>query len=83
MQQRPYQAQPKFYGAAAQNCIPPYDSPISSEEQNKLVQQIIGVFLYYGRAMDLTVLTALSSIASEQTIATENTEKNAHNYWII
>ena len=40
-----------------------------------MVQQIIGGFLYYGRAVDLTVLPALSSIASEQASATENTEK--------
>ena len=49
----------------------------------KLFQQIIGGVLYYGRAVDLTVLPALSSVGSEQASATENTKKNAHNYWII
>ena len=43
-----------------------------------MVQQIIGGVLYYGRAVDLTVLPALSSIASEQASATENTEKKMH-----
>ena len=40
-----------------------------------MVQQIISGVLYYGRAVDLTVLPALRSIASEQASATENTEK--------
>ena len=40
-----------------------------------MVQQIIGGVLYYGRAVDLTVLPALRSIASEQASDVENTEK--------
>ena len=51
---------------------------------NKRVGPInIGGVLYYGRTVDLTVLPELISIASEQARATENTEKNAHTYWII
>ena len=83
MKHTPYRAQPKMYGAAAQNSMPSDNSPLINEERKKLVQQIIGGVLYYGRSVDLTVPPALSSIASEQASATENTEKNAHNYWII
>ena len=75
MQQSPYRAQPKIYGAAAQKSMPPDYPPLINEEQKKLVQQIIGGVLYYGRAVDLTVLPALSSIESEQASATEKTEK--------
>ncbi len=39
----------------------------------KQVQQIVGSVLYYARAVDMTVLMALSSIAVEQTKATEKT----------
>ena len=83
MKHSPYQAHPKIYGAAKKNSMPPDDPPLMNEEQNKLVQQIIGGVLYYSRAVDLTFLPALSSIESEQASTTENTEKNAHNYWII
>ena len=83
MQHSPYRAQPKIYGAAAQDSMPTDDFPLINDEWKKLVQQIIGGVLCYGRAVDLTVLPALSSIASEQASATENREKNVHNYWII
>ncbi len=38
------------------------------------VQQVIGSILYYGRAIDETTLSALSSIVSKQAKATEMTE---------
>ena len=41
----------------------------------KMVQQIIGGVLYNIRAVDLTVLPAISSIASEQASGTEKSEK--------
>ena len=41
------------------------------------MQQVIGGYLYYGRAVDDTILPALSAIASEQASATENTEKKS------
>ena len=44
IQQNPYRAQPKIYGAAAQNSMPTDNSPLINEERKKLVQQIIGVF---------------------------------------
>ena len=56
MQHSPYRAQPNIYGAAAQNSMPPDDSPLINEERKKLVQQIIGGVLYYIRAVDLTFL---------------------------
>ena len=61
IQHSPYRAQPKIYGAAAQNSMPPHDSPLINEERKKLVEQIIVCVLYYGRAVDLKVLPALSS----------------------
>jgi hypothetical protein len=39
------------------------------------VQQVTGTFLYYGRAVDSTMLTALSSIATQQAAPTEDTMK--------
>ena len=40
----------------------------------KVIQQVVGGVLYYARAVDCTVLAALSSIASEQAQATEGTK---------
>ena len=39
------------------------------------MQQVTGVFLFYARAVDSTMLTALSAIASKQATPTENTMK--------
>ena len=60
MQHIPYQAQPKIYGAAAQNSMPPDNPPLINEERKKLVQQITGSVLYYGRAVDLMVYLHLT-----------------------
>ena len=43
------------------------------KKQSKKVQSISGAFLYYGRAVDPTILPALSSISSTQSNPTENT----------
>ena len=45
------------------------------EPRIKLVQQVIGCVLYYGRALDMTNIPELSTIASEKSSATENTER--------
>ena len=47
-------------------------SPRLSDEEIKEIQQIVGSILYYARAVDIMVLIALSSIASEQTRGTTN-----------
>ncbi len=47
-----------------------YVSP-PSKEDIKQVQRVIGSILYYARAVDLTVLMALSTIASKQSKSTE------------
>jgi hypothetical protein len=47
-----------------------------SKDEKKYIQQVLSTFLYYGRAVDLTMLTALSSIASNQAKPTEETMDN-------
>ncbi len=47
-----------------------------SKEETKYIQQVLGTFLYYGRAVDSTMLTALSSIASNQAEPTKETMSN-------
>ena len=48
-------------------------SRLAKKEEKTFIQQVVGTFLYYGRAVDGGMLTALSPIASEQTSPTENT----------
>ena len=42
------------------------------------IQSINGSFLYYGRAVDPTILTALNDIATQQVKPTVNTEEKVH-----
>ena len=76
-QHSPYKASPKVYGTAAQNTIPDDVTAKLDEKRVKAIQQVVGGVLYYARAVDSTVLPALSSIASEQASATKTTEKKA------
>ena len=44
------------------------------------VQQVVGSFLYYVRAVELTTLASLSKIASQQAAPTENTMKKVNHF---
>jgi hypothetical protein len=61
------------YGSEAQRHLPPDTSPSLLKDNIKHVQQIIGSILCYAQAVDLTVLMALSTIASKQSKGTQIT----------
>ena len=69
----PYTPEPKRYGSDTQRPLPKDTSPPLSKEDIKHVQRVIGSILYYARAVNLRVLMALSTIASEQAKGTEST----------
>jgi hypothetical protein len=69
----PYSPAPKQFGTEAQRPLDDDTSPRLDKIGIKRVQQIVGSILYYARAVDMTVLMALSMIAIEQTKATEKT----------
>ena len=77
LQHSPYRAPPKKYGAAAQDPIDEDTTKKLDDAGIKLIQQIVGAALYYGRAVDNTILTGLSALASDQTEATETTAERA------
>lgn len=77
-QDSPHPAPPRKFGTAAQDTIDEDSSPLLDAKRKRRIQQIVGAGLYYGRAIDNTILVALSSIASNQANATEETEKCAH-----
>ena len=72
-QNSPYVAAPKRYGAKAQLVDDPEDSKEVTAAEKKFIQQVTGKFLYLGRAVDGTLLTPLSAIASKQSSPTEDT----------
>ena len=51
------------------------ESPFHDKHKRKYVQQVLGSFLYYTCAIDMTILCALSVIASEQANPMERTLK--------
>ena len=55
-------------------------SPKLDEKGKKRIQQIVGSFLYYARAVDPTILMALSAIASQQSAPTEQTRDRVHQF---
>ena len=73
LQHCPYAPAPKQYGAKAQAPLPVDISQKLSPDEIKEIQSVIGSILYYARAVDITVLMALSFIAIEQSKGTTNT----------
>jgi hypothetical protein len=67
VQHCPYSPEPKKYGAEAQSPLPQDNSWKLTNKEIKWVQKIVCSILCYARAVDMTVLMALSLIASEQT----------------
>ena len=61
------------YGAKVQYAKEEDLSPKLSPEDKTFIQQVTGTFLYYARAVDNTMLVALSAIASQQASPTQDT----------
>ena len=80
-QHQPYPHTKPKYGQKVQYAKGADESPPLSKADKKFVQEVVGVFLYYARAVDLTVLTALGSLAPEQASPTENKMTKSSSYW--
>jgi hypothetical protein len=76
----PWEPTPIQYGSKTQDCLPQDDSPLLDNDGIKLIQQVVGSFLYYCRATDPTIPVALNELASLQTAATENTMKRCKHF---
>ena len=70
-QHSPYQAAPIRYGIKVQQPVQSDTTDLLSPEQINRVQDIVGPFIWYGRACDPTLTASLSAIASRQTKGTE------------
>ena len=63
------------YGHKYQYADPLDASEYLYDKEINLIQQVCGTFLYYAIAINNTILLALGDISSEQSKATEKTEK--------
>ena len=68
------------YGAKVQYAPDDDTSQLATKDEKTFIQQVVGTFLYYGRAVDGTMLTTLSAIASEQASPTENTIRKTQKF---
>ena len=64
-QHSPFPCAQKKYGKEAQIIEDAPESPPLDKTEQKFVQKVTGKFLYLGRAIDSTLLTPLSAIASQ------------------
>ena len=62
----PYEPAPRRYGKSLIEVTEEADCPKVGEDENKSVIQVLGSFLYCGRAVDLTIQQAPNAIAEEQ-----------------
>ena len=73
---QPHQHAVPVYGAKIQYAKLADTSPKLGDEDNKFVQQVTSTFLYYTRAVDVTMLLTPGAIASDQAApTTERTKK--------
>ena len=79
-QDNPYPTTAKQYGMKVQLTDPiDTSTPLPLHEVERL-QQIISTFLFYGCAVDPTILTALSELSSNQATGTEATKHSCHQF---
>jgi hypothetical protein len=72
-QMQPYPYTTPTYGATIQYAKAVDTSPAVTKAEEKVIRQVIGVLLYYGRAVDSTIITGLSSLAAAQAKPTVQT----------
>jgi hypothetical protein len=71
----PHDWKPPQYGAKIQYAESPDETPYLDVADKKRVQEVLGTLLYYARAIDITMLKAIGTIATQQANPTEATMK--------
>ena len=72
-QDSPYPYTPPKYGQKVQYALKADNTPLLGEADKRFIQQVCGKFLYYGQAVDNTILVAISAIAAQQAKPTADT----------
>ena len=79
-QHSPHPFTPPTYGAKQQFSDPITDTTLSPSEK-KWIEEVVGVFLYYARAIDSTMLLPIGSIASaKSTNSFANLKHRIHHF---
>ena len=66
------------YGRQIHKAITEDNSPMLSQQETTNIQQIVGSFLYYARAVDNTIYPAINQIANTQARPTQHTRIEAN-----
>ena len=77
---QPHKPVVPMYGAKVQYTKGADLSPKLGPADKLFIQQVTGMFLYYARAVDATILVTLSAITSKQSSPTEETMKKTHQF---
>jgi hypothetical protein len=72
-QMQPYPHTTPTYGTTVQYAKAADSSPAATKAEEKYIWQVIGILLYYGQAVDATIITGLSSLAAAQAKPTVHT----------
>ncbi len=76
----PFTPNPVTHSKNNQAPNPTNDSPLLDDAGKKRIQQVVGIFLYYAQAVDLTILMALSNIATQQSAPTKHTKRQVNQF---
>eukprot|EP00804_Cyclotella_cryptica_P028815 CCRYP_020140-RA/>CCRYP_020140-RA protein AED:0.25 eAED:0.25 QI:0/0/0/1/1/1/2/0/480 len=79
-QHQPYLTAPCTYGSKPQLCATADTASALGKHQKTFVQEVIGVFLHYTRAVDCNMLTALGSLATQQANPTATTLDRVYQF---
>ena len=79
-QGQPYPHIKRTYVAKQQYAEKADMSPPLSYTKKNFIQEVIGVFLYYARAVYFTMLYVLGSLASQQATPTQKTMKKVKQF---
>ncbi len=79
-QHQPHEHTIPVFGATVQYVKQEDTTEQLPKEDKKIIQQVLGTFLYYGCAVDSTILVTLSTIASAQATPTKDTKQKK---WLL
>ena len=80
LQNTPHASATVIYGAKQQFAKEEIEEDELDASGKLFVQQVLGTFLYYGRAVDSTMLVALGSIATDQARPTKTTLEKVEQF---
>ena len=79
-QDAPFPYTPPKYGQKIQYAEGPNNQPELGADETKFIQRVVGKFNFIGRAVDSTMITALSGIAVDQAAPTEETMQRTKHF---